>query len=59
MDPGVPAPAGVPHPGAPAGAGPDLAALLQRSARGDRAAFAALYDATRGPGARPRPAGGP
>ena len=46
MDPGVPAQAGVPHPGAPAGAGPDLAALLQRSARGDRAAFAALYDAT-------------
>ncbi len=46
MDPGVPAPAGVPHQGAPAGAGPDLAALLQQSARGDRAAFAALYDAT-------------
>ena len=46
MDPGVPAQAGAPHPGAPAGAGPELAELLQRSARGDRAAFAALYDAT-------------
>ena len=46
MDSGVPAPAGFPHPGAPAGGGPDLAELLQLSARGDRAAFAALYDAT-------------
>jgi RNA polymerase sigma-70 factor (ECF subfamily) len=45
---GVPAPAGVPHPGAPAGAGPELAELLQRSARGDRSAFAELYDATAG-----------
>jgi len=49
MEPGVPAQAGVPHPGTPAGAGPEptaLAELLQRSARGDRAAFAELYDAT-------------
>lgn len=46
MDPGVHASAGALHVGASAGAGPDLAALLQRSARGDRAAFAALYDAT-------------
>jgi RNA polymerase sigma-70 factor (ECF subfamily) len=46
MDPAVPASAGAPHPGEPAGAGPDLAELLQRSARGDRAAFATLYDAT-------------
>lgn len=46
MDPGVHASAGAPQVGAPAGAGPDLAALLQRSARCDRAAFAALYDAT-------------
>jgi len=46
MDPGVPAQAGAPHPGVPAGAGPELAELLQRSARGDRSAFAALYDAT-------------
>ncbi len=46
MDPGVPAQAGAPRPGVPAGAGPELAELLQRSARGDRAAFAALYDAT-------------
>ncbi len=46
MDPAVPASAGAPHPGVPAGAGPDLAELLQRSARGDRAAFATLYDAT-------------
>jgi RNA polymerase sigma-70 factor (ECF subfamily) len=45
MDPGVPAEAGAPHPGVPAGAGPDLADLLQRSARGDRDAFASLYDA--------------
>lgn len=46
MEPGVPASAGDSHPGSPADAGPDLAALLQRSARGDRAAFAELYDAT-------------
>ena len=46
MDPSHDGPAGVPHPGAPAGAGPELADLLQRSARGDRAAFAELYDAT-------------
>lgn len=39
-------PAGVPTTGAPAGAGPDLGALLKRSARGDTAAFAELYDAT-------------
>jgi RNA polymerase sigma-70 factor (ECF subfamily) len=45
MDPGVPAEACAPHPGVPAGAGPDLADLLQRSARGDRDAFASLYDA--------------
>jgi RNA polymerase sigma-70 factor (ECF subfamily) len=45
MDPGVPAEAGAPQPGVPAGAGPDLADLLQRSARGDRDAFASLYDA--------------
>jgi RNA polymerase sigma-70 factor (ECF subfamily) len=30
----------------PAGAGPDLVDLLQRSARGDRDGFASLYDAT-------------
>jgi RNA polymerase sigma-70 factor, ECF subfamily len=30
----------------PASGGPDLAGLLQRSARGDEAAFAELYDAT-------------
>ena len=45
MDPGVPAQAGAPRSGVPAGAGPELAELLQRSARGDRAAFAMLYDA--------------
>jgi RNA polymerase sigma-70 factor (ECF subfamily) len=45
MDPGVPAEAGTPQAGLPAGAGPDLADLLQRSARGDRDAFASLYDA--------------
>ncbi|WP_435770351.1 ECF RNA polymerase sigma factor SigK [Nocardioides sp. SYSU DS0651] len=44
MDPAQHDPAGVPHPGAPAGA--DLAELLNRSARGDQAAFAQLYDAT-------------
>ncbi|MGV3563665.1 MAG: ECF RNA polymerase sigma factor SigK [Nocardioides sp.] len=38
-------PAGaLPHGGAPAG--PDLAALLRASARGDEVAFAQLYDAT-------------
>ncbi|WP_322937554.1 ECF RNA polymerase sigma factor SigK [Nocardioides bizhenqiangii] len=46
MDPGVPAQAGDPHPGAPAGGGAELAHLLQRSAKGDRDAFASLYDAT-------------
>ena len=46
MDPGVPEQAGAPHQGVPAGAGPDLADLLQRSARGERDAFASLYDAT-------------
>lgn len=46
MDPGQIGAAGTPHPGVPAGTGPDLAALLNRSARGDRAAFAELYDAT-------------
>jgi RNA polymerase sigma-70 factor (ECF subfamily) len=46
MDPGVPASAGAPHEGAPAGSSLHLADLLQRSARGDRAAFAELYDAT-------------
>ena len=45
MDPGHHQPAGIPT-GVPAGAGSDLAALLNRSARGDRAAFADLYDAT-------------
>ena len=37
-------PAGALPPGAPAG--PDLAALLRASARGDEVAFAQLYDAT-------------
>ena len=46
MDPGVPAQAGAPRSGVPAGAGPDLVDLLQRSARGDRDGFASLYDAT-------------
>jgi len=46
MDPGVHASAGAPTTGVSAGSGPDLAALLQRSARGDRTAFATLYDAT-------------
>ena len=45
MDPSVQASAGAPS-GASAGAEPSLAGLLQRSARGDRAAFAELYDAT-------------
>jgi RNA polymerase sigma-70 factor (ECF subfamily) len=46
MDPGVPASAGAPLEGVPAGSSAHLAGLLQRSARGDRAAFAELYDAT-------------
>ncbi|HVK27738.1 MAG TPA: ECF RNA polymerase sigma factor SigK [Nocardioides sp.] len=46
MDPVPGNPAGAPHQGAPAGAVADLAALLKRSARGDQAAFATLYDAT-------------
>lgn len=46
MDPGVNASAGAPQEGAPVGSSPHLAELLQRSARGDRAAFAELYDAT-------------
>lgn len=46
MDPVPGNPAGAPHEGAPAGAVADLAALLKRSARGDEAAFASLYDAT-------------
>jgi len=40
-------PAGASPAGASAGAGaPDLAALLKQAARGDRGAFAAVYDAT-------------
>lgn len=39
-------PVGVPHPGAPAGVAGEHASLLKRSARGDQAAFAELYDAT-------------
>ena len=46
-------PDGVPSPGAPSGAAPssdttagELAELLQRSSRGDEAAFAQVYDAT-------------
>jgi len=49
MDPGQHGPAaaaGTPLHGAPAGTGPDLPGLLNRSARGDRSAFADLYDAT-------------
>ncbi|MEV5000600.1 ECF RNA polymerase sigma factor SigK [Nocardioides sp. LML1-1-1.1] len=46
MDPVPGNPGGAPHVGAPSGAGPDLGALLKRSARGDTAAFAELYDAT-------------
>ena len=47
MDPVPGEPAGVPHPGAPAGGrGADLGGLLKRSARGDTTAFAELYDAT-------------
>lgn len=47
MDHIRPVGAGAPSPedGAP-GAGPDLAELLRRSARGDEQAFARLYDAT-------------
>jgi RNA polymerase sigma-70 factor (ECF subfamily) len=45
MDPGVHARADA-SVGAWPGSGPDLVALLQRSARGDRTAFATLYDAT-------------
>lgn len=47
MDPVRDAAADAPHPGASASAaGPDLAGLLKQAARGDQAAFAALYDAT-------------
>lgn len=46
MDPVPGNPGGAPHVGAPSGAVPDLGALLKRSARGDSAAFAELYDAT-------------
>jgi len=46
MDPGVAASAGAPQEGAPVGSATHLTGLLQRSARGDRAAFAELYDAT-------------
>ncbi|KAB2813289.1 sigma-70 family RNA polymerase sigma factor [Pimelobacter simplex] len=47
MDPVPGEPAGVPHAGAPAGGhGTELGALLNRAARGDKAAFAELYDAT-------------
>lgn len=46
MDPVPGNAAGAPHEGAPAGAVADLATLLKRSARGDEAAFASLYDAT-------------
>jgi RNA polymerase sigma-70 factor (ECF subfamily) len=45
MDPVPGEPAGVPQ-GAPAGLGTDLGLLLNRAARGDKAAFAELYDAT-------------
>lgn len=46
MDPVPGNPTGVPHTGAPVGAGPELGTLLRSSSRGDEAAFAALYDAT-------------
>ncbi|GAB3853471.1 sigma-70 family RNA polymerase sigma factor [Nocardioides maradonensis] len=47
MDQPHPEPGGTSSPEAPPGAGiPDLADLLRRSARGDQAAFAELYDAT-------------
>ena len=45
MDPVPDDSAGVPHVGAPAGDG-DFGPLLNRAARGDKAAFAELYDAT-------------
>lgn len=48
MHRGSPEPAGSPRTGEQAGGGPDLAGLLKRSARGDRAAFGELYDATAG-----------
>ena len=44
MDQPHPEPGGTPHAAVPPG--PDLPALLRRSARGDEAAFAELYDAT-------------
>jgi RNA polymerase sigma-70 factor (ECF subfamily) len=44
---GVPSPEGTPSGGAqPEGAAARLASLMQRSSRGDEAAFAELYDAT-------------
>ncbi|MBU2693702.1 ECF RNA polymerase sigma factor SigK [Pimelobacter sp. 30-1] len=47
MDPVPGDPAGAPHAGAPAGGrSADLGALLKRAARGDKTAFAELYDAT-------------
>lgn len=50
MEPGSIEPVGTPLAGVPTGAGPEagdqLAELLRRSARGDREAFAQLYDAT-------------
>jgi len=46
MDPVQDDPAGAPHAGAPVGAHAHLGELLNRSARGDSAAFAQLYDAT-------------
>ncbi|MEZ5194808.1 MAG: ECF RNA polymerase sigma factor SigK, partial [Nocardioides sp.] len=47
MDPTPPLSAGAPSPASDGRAGePDPAELLRRSARGDEAAFAALYDAT-------------
>ncbi|GAB2980370.1 ECF RNA polymerase sigma factor SigK [Nocardioides montaniterrae] len=45
MDQPLPEPDGAPATGQPTGL-PDLPALLHRSARGDEAAFAELYDAT-------------
>lgn len=46
MDSRHPDPAGVPTPGASAGSGDAIADWLKLSARGDRDAFAELYDAT-------------
>lgn len=46
MEPGHSKPVGVPAEGASAGAGDEIAGLLRRSARGDRDAFADLYDTT-------------